>query len=443
MPYPPYSRQFVTLLSCLFCVSAGVAAEPLDVGWDALRDVETKPLSVAEAKWKVVCFLGAECPLARLYGPRLRQFAEEFSAAGVQVLGINSNPQDSPADIKRYIREHNIPFPIVKDQQQVLARQFGVTRTPEVYVLDASGHVRYRGRIDNQYEPGTARPKPTRHELRDALEALIAGREVSKARTTAVGCLITMVKPPRLPTDPAAVVTFTRDVAPILNQHCVECHREGEIGPFALTDYEEVVGWGEMILEVIAQHRMPPWHADPKHGKFVGERRLPNEARETLAAWVEQGMSPGDPQDLPPQPKWVGGWHLSSEPDVELAMRDRPFIVPPDGNCRVSVLRRRSQVGGRPLDPRGSSHTGRMRPSFITRSSLSARRMVLLRKGLGGSEPMCPDNVLPLYRRDTHAAFRPAPSWSSRCTIRRMANQPKMLRESACGATIRPMSRTK
>jgi len=139
--------------------------------------------------------------------------------------------------------------------------------------------VRYQGRIDDQYEPGIARSKPSRHDLRNAIEALIAGRGGFNAKTKAVGCLITMVKQPQRPVDPASVVTFARDVAPILNQHCVECHRDGEIGPFALTDYDEVVGWGEMMLEVIQQNRMPPWHADAKHGKFVGERRMSKNAR--------------------------------------------------------------------------------------------------------------------------------------------------------------------
>ena len=338
MLHRSYLAQLVNLLLCSLCAPAGAAAEPIHVGWDELRDVETEPLSTADAKWKVVCFLGAECPLARLYGPRLQRLGEEFLGRGVQVVGISSNPQDSPADIKRYIAEHGIAFPIIKDRQQSLARQFGATRTPEVFVLDRRGNVRYQGRIDDQYEPGTARPEATQHDLRSALEALIAGREVLVARTTAVGCLITLMKPPQQPADPAAVVTFTRDVAPILNQHCVECHREGEIGPFALTDYDEVVGWGEMILEVIHQKRMPPWHADSGYGKFVGERRMPADARETLTAWIEQGMPQGDPQDLPPQPEWAGGWHLPSAPDVELAMRDRPFIVPAEGTVEYQYF---------------------------------------------------------------------------------------------------------
>jgi len=315
-----------------------MAAEPVSFRWDKLRDVENESVVPADAKWKVVCFLGAECPLARLYGSRLESLAEQFAESDVKVVGINSNPQDSAADVKQYIEEHELSFPIIKDRGQSLARQFGATRTPEVFVLDASDQVCYQGRIDDQYEPGISRTEPTRHDLRNAIEALVAGRPVPQAKTAAVGCLITIVKRRESPTDLSAVVTFTRDVAPILNQHCVECHREGEIGPFALTDYDEVVGWGKMILEVIDQKRMPPWHADPQHGKFVGERRVPEEVRETLAAWVEQGMPEGDAKDLPRPPEWAASWHLPSSPDVEIAMRDRPFIVPPDGTVEYQYF---------------------------------------------------------------------------------------------------------
>lgn len=337
------SRQFntfvvcLTLMVCFFRAAAGTATEPIEVGWDKLRGVDNESISIAGAKWKVVCFLGTECPLARLYGPRLRRLDEEFSGHGVRLIGINSNPQDSPADIKQYLDEHKLSFPIIKDGRQSLARQFGATRTPEVFVLDAADRVCYQGRIDDQYEPGIARPEPSRHDLRRAIEALVADRAVPTPKTAAVGCLITMVTRPQ-PVDPSALVTFARDVAPLLNQHCVECHRDGEIGPFSLTDYDEVIGWGEMMLEVIEQNRMPPWHADPRHGKFVGARRMPTEARETLAAWVEQGMHRGDSDDLPPQPEWTNGWHLSTSPDLELAMRARPLIVPPEGTVEYQYF---------------------------------------------------------------------------------------------------------
>ena len=331
MTHVAIRQKLAAFVICALCTSASAAAEPLAVHWNELRDVMRESVLIPNTKWKVVCFLGAECPLARLYGSRLQKLDTEFAAHGIQVVGVNSNPQDSTADVKRFIDELALSFPIIKDHDQSLAEHFAATRTPEVFILDAANNICYRGRIDDQYEPGISRAAPTTHDLRDAIEALVAGRPVPIAKTDAVGCLITIAKRSKLPDDPSQLVTFTRDVAPILNQHCVECHREGEIGPFALTEYDEVVGWGEMMLEVIDQKRMPPWHADPRHGKFVGERRMPAEVRQTLAAWVEQGMPEGDAKDLPAQPSWSAGWHLPQSPDIELAMRDRPYIVPPDG----------------------------------------------------------------------------------------------------------------
>lgn len=338
MPQAVPLRTFLAFVVCVLCAGASEAAESISVPWGELRGVENEPLALDAVQWKVVCFLGAECPLARLYGSRLESLGKKFAGSAVRVVGINSNPQDSAADVKRYVDEHELSFQIIKDRDQSLARQFGATRTPEVFVLDAADHIRYQGRIDDQYEPGISRAAPTKHDLRDAIAALVAGRAVPNAKTDAVGCLISIAKQPQQPTDPAEVVTFTRDVAPILNQHCVECHRAGEIGPFALTEYDEVVGWGEMMLEVIDQRRMPPWHADPQHGKFVGARRMPEDARTTLAAWVAQGMPEGDAKDLPAQPKWGAGWHLPTLPDVEFAMRNRPFVVPAEGTVEYQYF---------------------------------------------------------------------------------------------------------
>ncbi|MGI9428329.1 MAG: redoxin domain-containing protein, partial [Bythopirellula sp.] len=314
------------------------AADRLVVDWQAAYDIENRPLRVKNSKWKVVCFLGVECPLARLYGTRLSRLTKQYSHQGVRIVGVNSNPQDSADDIKRFMAELEISFPIIKDAGQNWAKRFGATRTTEVFVLDADDRVCYQGRIDDQYEPGLSRNEPTRHDLRAAIEALIGGRAVPVAKTQAVGCKITIVSPPsRVPANANSVV-FTKDVAPILNQHCVECHRAGEIGPFALTDYDEVIGWGEMMLEVIDQGRMPPWHADPQFGKFVGARHLPKQARKILADWVAQGMPEGESAELPAPPERVAGWQMARQPDAKFDMRNRPFVVPAEGTVEYQYF---------------------------------------------------------------------------------------------------------
>lgn len=318
------------LLICLIGMRNVSAASPIPLVKLTLRDAEGQLIVLPPGDFNVVCFLGTECPLARLYGPRLERLAEEFSGNGVGFLGVDSNTQDSPAEIVAYAAELGITFPIAKDADQSALAAFGAERTPEVFVIDAAGRILYQGRIDDQYQPGMARTKPTQHDLRSAIESLLAGKPVKEPKTPGVGCLITRI-PQQTKTDVGVpTVTFTADIAPILNQHCVECHRESEIAPFALTQYDEVVGWGQMMLEVIDQGRMPPWHADPKIGHFVGERRMPAKDRDTIAQWLDQGMAEGNPDQLPPTPTWNAGWHLPSDPDVEIPMRDRPFHVPTD-----------------------------------------------------------------------------------------------------------------
>ncbi|MCA9139323.1 MAG: redoxin domain-containing protein [Planctomycetales bacterium] len=318
------------LTFCLFN-RVSVAGGPLTWPPKKMLGTDGEPVLVEPGKFTVLCFLGTECPLARLYGPRLQSLADQYTDKGVAFLGVNSNLQDSPAEIDAYAKEHSVTFPIVKDSDQSIADLLGATRTPEVFIVDSTGLIRYQGRIDDQYEPGVARASPTQNDLRDAIDAVLSGHPVAQPKTNGVGCLITRITRPKSGQPESQSVTFTRDIAPILNRRCVECHRSGEIGPMELSEYDEVVGWGQMILEVIDQKRMPPWHADPAVGHFVGQRSMPTEERNAIESWLQQGMPQGDPADLPPLPPHNDGWQFPTQPDFEFAMRDRPFMVPADG----------------------------------------------------------------------------------------------------------------
>lgn len=115
----------------------------------------------------VLAILGAECPLARLYAPRLQALAEKYQSAGVAFLGINSNAQDNITELKNYARVHGVAFPILKDLGNTLADRLRAERTPTVYVLDGDRVVRYQGRIDDQYglQPGEGGKKQTWEEM--------------------------------------------------------------------------------------------------------------------------------------------------------------------------------------------------------------------------------------------------------------------------------------
>jgi hypothetical protein len=190
-------------------------------------------------------------------------------------------------------------------------------------VLDGSGRVVYRGRIDDQFGVGYQRPnKPTRRDLAVALDEVLAGKPVSVAQTAAAGCLIARAVRPRA----RGSVTYARHVSRILQRHCQECHRPGQIGPMPLLTFDDAVAWSETIREVLSDGRMPPWYADPRHGRFSNDRSLPREARATLLAWLDQGTPRGDDEDLPPPRTFPTGWTIG-KPDLVLPM-PKPYRVP-------------------------------------------------------------------------------------------------------------------
>jgi mono/diheme cytochrome c family protein len=114
-------------------------------------------------------------------------------------------------------------------------------------------------------------------------------------------------------------VTFMKDVAPIFFQHCAECHRPGEAAPMSLLTYKDARPWAKSIREKVVSREMPPWYADPSHGRFKNERRLTQSEIATIVSWVESGAKEGDERELPPAPKFVEGWGIG-QPDMTLQM---------------------------------------------------------------------------------------------------------------------------
>ncbi len=298
-----------------------------------LKDYHGQSFALDQAardKVVVLAFLGTECPLAKLYAPRLAELAKTYESQGVVFVGINANRQDSVTEIAAYARHHGIEFPILKDLNQIVADKLGATRTPEVVVLDKNRAIRYRGRVDDQYglvkNAGYQRKEPSRRDLAVALDELLAGKAVSQPTTEISGCLIGRDRKP----DTASAVSYTKDIAPILNAHCVSCHRAGQIAPFTLTSYEDVAGWADMIAEVVDAGRMPPWHADPHFGKFSNDARMSDADKATIEKWAKAGAPEGNPRDLPALPQFTTGWMIP-EPDQVIYMADKAYDVPATG----------------------------------------------------------------------------------------------------------------
>src|SRR5262249_4382254 len=157
----------------------------------------------------------------------------------------------------------------LKDPGHVCER-FEARRSPEAFVLDRGRRVAYRGRIDDQYAVGSQKPRATKTELIDALEAVLAGRSAAVPVTEAPGAPLRGGRSGR----PDVGGSYSRDVAPIIQNRCQACHRPGQSGPFAFMNYRQVSKRAKAIREAVESRRMPPWGADPKHGKFANDPSL-------------------------------------------------------------------------------------------------------------------------------------------------------------------------
>ncbi len=292
---------------------------------ESLRDLlgNARPLADFDGKAFVLAFLGVDCPLANLYVPRLVEMNEAYKDRDVQFIAVYPNRPETLDDIAAHAYERDVPFPVMKDFAAMLADELGVTRTPTVCVLDESLKLRYRGRIDDQFAVASRRAAPRHHDLRDALDAVLSGSEVPKAEVAADGCPLNRSAPPAR----EDAVTYHEHVAPILRAHCVDCHREGQIGPMTLVSYDDVIANAESVQEVIEQRRMPPWHADKRYGHFNNDRRIPDEQLARLAAWFASEMPEGDPAQGTPfdASQYSQKWKI--RPDMIVRMPETAEVI--------------------------------------------------------------------------------------------------------------------
>ena len=180
----------------LLSAFAGIAlAESPAIGAAApaiqLTAIDGKSFSLADAtktnKAVVVMFIATKCPYSNAYNVRMKNMADEYAKKGILFVGVNSNNSEPENEVKAHAKENNWGFTVVKDPGNKVADLYDAKRTPEVFVVDASGKVQYHGRIDENYEDAT---KVTSPDLKNALDALLAGQPVSKAETKAFGCTI-------------------------------------------------------------------------------------------------------------------------------------------------------------------------------------------------------------------------------------------------------------
>ncbi len=298
------------LISARIAVSA---ADGPELATASLAGIDGRRVSlVAPPKGAtVLVFYSSECPISNGYSPTHATLVDSFAANPIKWVGVCVDPDLSNSEIETHARDFGLKLTIARDRHGLFARRIGAKMTPEAFLIDSGGRVRYHGRIDDQFVARRVRNAvPSGSELKDAITAVLAGNEVKEPYVAAVGCPIPEV------TAAIAHPTFGKDVAPILQKNCQECHRPGQVGPFALETYEQARKRATEIATVVDDQSMPPWKAVPHVGvAFKDARKLSERDIATLVAWADTGAPEGKRSDLPPPVMFASDWQLGT-PDL-------------------------------------------------------------------------------------------------------------------------------
>ena len=265
-------------------------------------------------------FLSTKCPLAKRYTMRLNRLHEQFEDDGVTLFAVFPNSDEDIDGISSYCKLAKFKFPAVLDRQNYLVNRFQATMTPQVFLIDQFSRIRYRGAIDdNRYEN-----RVKESYLLNAMTALVNGKPVLVPQTESMGCRIHAAE-----STGAGDVTYSSHIARILQDNCRSCHRDGQVAPFALTNFEEAHRWREEIKAYTQSRLMPPWKANSEFASYKNDVSLTSEEIALISTWVDAGAPLGDVSQIPPSPRFNDGWAFG-EPDLIVEMPEQ-YVVGPEG----------------------------------------------------------------------------------------------------------------
>ena len=257
----------------------------------------------------------------------LTSMQTQFSPAGAEFMLINSDLRDRRTTVAASVADADLP--ILLDPTQIIGESLGADTAGETLVVNPRDWtLAYRGDVT-----GAAQ----------AVAQLVAGDEVSVDSQPVASADCALDFPELARRAEHKNISYAKTIAPMLNDNCVSCHREGGIGPWAMSDYNMVRGFSLMIREVVRTQRMPPWHADPHVGEFSNDRSLSDDEIRTLVHWVEAGAPRGEGADLLAEnsqswPIWAMG-----EPDVIID-------IPPEDVPASGVVDYKYKMVTNPLD---------------------------------------------------------------------------------------------
>ena len=315
----------------------GIGRQVEDLAFKDIAGSECSLGRVMGAKGLCIAFTSVTCPVSKRYLPAMGRLCEELKGQGIALLLVNPMASESREDLAAALSANKINCRAALDAGHVLTRGLAARTTTEVFLLDSSRTMVYRGALDDRYGPTYSRDAATRDYLKGAVAAMLSGTLPETAATTAPGCELDLREPP-----PAArrAITYHRDVARILQQNCTGCHHEGGLAPFALDALPAVLDRTKTIKRVIEKGQMPPWFAAPEDpagpARWANDHSLSRRDREDLLAWIEGDRAEGDPADAPLRRAHPTEW-LIGQPDAIFQL-PRPVPVKAEGTMPYQNL---------------------------------------------------------------------------------------------------------
>lgn len=270
----------------------------------------------------IVAMRDPDCPLSKRYGPRSVRLEQEAKELG---FGIWFVAVVEDEDARRDAEAYGFGAPLALDAELKIAATLGAKTSTEIFVLDEGRTLRYRGMIDDQYGLSFSRAQPENEYLLAALAEVASGEEPGIPATQAQGCLLDTSHVALPPLE----VTYHNRISRIVQNNCMNCHREGAAGPFALDDYETLTRRKRMIKYALTDGVMPPWFASEESGPFSNDTSLSEEDLADFLGWLEGDSPEGDPVDAPAPKNWIQGWTIGT-PDLIVELPE-PYEVPAEG----------------------------------------------------------------------------------------------------------------
>ncbi|MBK8035521.1 MAG: EF-hand domain-containing protein [Verrucomicrobiaceae bacterium] len=285
----------------------------------------------------VIAMTSATCPVSKKYLHSLAKLEKDLREQNIALLLVNPFASETADEIKAQLTEAKITATYCHDQEKAFASALDAQTTTEVFLLDSKRTLIYRGALDDRYGIDYSHDAPRSTYLRDAIAAMLAGRQPIIAATAAPGCELDLPSKNLTQTS----ITYHRDVARILQQNCVTCHRENGIAPFALDDLAEVTDRAKVIKRVITEGTMPPWFAAPvaegKDNPWANDCSLSTRDKTDLITWLESANRPlGDPADAPAPLVFEDEWTIG-KPDL-IVQLPRPVSIKADGYMPYQFL---------------------------------------------------------------------------------------------------------